>query len=306
MASQSLEQFFRFATDAVGLERILRGIQAFAQILSSFPLAFDLLLLALNTSLPKPPSAAATHSILLEFRQQLGLVRRYFRFFRFFNVFNATYKLYTSASPSGARKTSTFSATGVWVDLIGRTFLGMYLLLESSTLVDAMEIEGLSIWGPLWARVINIEAQRFWFLSLVCAVISGLINMLFVMAHTPVPATGDGFSHGKSEGISEEKEKKAEGDKQTEFDVKKEQERMRKIVNGRKTARVAWRREVRAKLHGLGWSVVANGLDTLLPGAIIGWVQVSPGTVGVAMLVTTVLTSREPWERCGREIAAAR
>ena len=59
-----------------------------------------------------------------------------------------------------------------------------------------------------------------------------------------------------------------------------------------------------------GWRVwrrlVADGLDLAVPGSVVGWVPWGPVTVGWCMLGSTVLTGWEVWERCGRELAAAK
>ena len=59
-----------------------------------------------------------------------------------------------------------------------------------------------------------------------------------------------------------------------------------------------------------GWRVwrrlLADGLDLAVPGSVVGWVELEPVTVGWCMLGSTVLTGWEVWERCGREVAAAK
>ena len=52
--------------------------------------------------------------------------------------------------------------------------------------------------------------------------------------------------------------------------------------------------------------IVADVLDLAQPATVVGWIQASPGSVGVAMLGSTYLTSLEIWERCGKEVAAAK
>ncbi|KAK4103270.1 hypothetical protein N658DRAFT_494600 [Parathielavia hyrcaniae] len=52
--------------------------------------------------------------------------------------------------------------------------------------------------------------------------------------------------------------------------------------------------------------LVADMLDLSVPGSMVGWVSLSPGKVGLLMLGSTVLTGMEVWERCGREVAAAK
>ncbi|KAK4042342.1 hypothetical protein C8A01DRAFT_33545 [Parachaetomium inaequale] len=52
--------------------------------------------------------------------------------------------------------------------------------------------------------------------------------------------------------------------------------------------------------------LVADVMDLGLPGSVVGWVPLVPGTVGLLMLGSTVLTGLEVWERCGREVVAAK
>ena len=180
----------------------------------------------------------------------------------------------------------------------------MYLLLDASTIIDALQIEGLQLWGPEWERIIAVEAQRFWLFALVCGVFSGLLKMRKVVTDTPVTVTGDSLTRAKTDGNSTstttitEKEKTATPDETAESDPEKELQRLQNATaeTGQK------RREVRRRLHGLGRNVVANALDVVLPGVIVGWVDASPGTVGLAMFTTTVLTGMDVWQRCGREV----
>ncbi|KAI1867312.1 hypothetical protein JX265_000851 [Neoarthrinium moseri] len=308
MSVQFHEQFIRFTTDSVGLERTFRLLQATVQIIASYPAVLGLLLSLLGF-ITGSSSAAVSHAqtnvILLALRQRLGLARRFFRLFRFLDAFHAAHKLYAGLSATGAAP----APAEAWLDVLGRTFNGMYLLLEASTIVDALQIEGLRVWAPDWERAITVEAQRFWLLALVCGVLAGLLRMVKVLAYTPVPATGDGFAHGAKEGKDDagEKDKVGPGDgDEGEFDMQKEQQRLRAIVKERRKGRVLWRREVRAKLRGLGRAVTANALDIVLPGSVVGWVQADPGTVGLAMFVTSILTGMDAWERCGREVAASK
>ncbi|KAI0593532.1 peroxisomal biogenesis factor 11 [Biscogniauxia sp. FL1348] len=309
--SYTFEQFIRFTTDAVGLERTFRLFQAVVQILSSFALPFDLLIYGVGLTAYGPPSPAATRVILLALRQRLALARRFFRVFRFLESFNGAQKLYATVSaaqgPKGPAKPA-WVHSDVWLDIFGRTFNGMYLLLEASTMVDALKIDGLAIWTPEWEHRITVEGQRFWLFSLVCGVVSGTVKMLKVLAYTPVPTVVEGNLHGKQEGDAAQSEPektlvRGENESQEDWDLKREQERLRGIVKGRKQGRVAWRREIRQKIHKLGRGVIANALDVTLPGSVVGWIQVDTGTVGVAMFITTILTSMDVWERCGQEIA---
>ena len=124
-----------------------------------------------------------------------------------------------------------------------------------------------------------------------------------VVTDTSVTATGNGLAHAETNGhritntTTTEKEKTATPDETAESDPEKELQRLQNTTaeTGQK------RREVRRRLHGLGRNVVANALDVVLPGVIVGWVDASPGTVGLAMFTTTVLTGMDVCQRCGRQ-----
>ncbi|KAK7992764.1 hypothetical protein PG996_012207 [Apiospora saccharicola] len=333
MAVSTLDHFVKFTTDSVGLERTLRLFQSIIQILAAYPLLQDLALLPLLNYNHAPDAKgiitlATTQPILSALRQRIGLIRRASRLFRFLESFRAAQRLYTSDAllgSSSGKKHPSWVRTEVWLDVLSRTFNGMYLLLEASTMIEALQIEGLAVWSPGWASTLAIEAQRFWLFSLICAVLSGLLKMLKVMAYTPVPEVGDVFSEEKEKktdtapaattttattasadsGVTEKESEKETGEEEA-FDMVKEQERLRRIVQKRKAGRVLWRRAVRAQIHGLGRSVTASALDIVLPGTAVGWVNADPGTVGVAQFVTTILTGMDVWERCGRELAMSR
>ncbi|KAI0009157.1 peroxisomal biogenesis factor 11 [Xylariaceae sp. FL0662B] len=289
--SRTFEQFVRFSTDSVGLERTFRLFQSLAQILSSFSLPFSLLLYLLSTSqtTSPPPSPAVLHGILGALRQRLALARRYLRLFRFLESFGAAQKLYASLSSSS--HSSSPSAWADWLDVGARSFNGMYLLLEASTIVDALQVDGLAVWGPEWEPRVGVEAQRFWLFALVCAAGAGLLRIRDVLASAPAPAPAAGPQRvekekGKGKGKGKADEGGARGD------LKRE-----------RAGADRQRSEVRAKVYKLGRGVIANVLDITLPGSVVGWVKADSGTVGLAMFVTTILTSMDVWERCGREVA---
>ncbi|KAI1356033.1 hypothetical protein F5Y01DRAFT_268321 [Xylaria sp. FL0043] len=327
--SRTLEQFVRFTTDAAGLERTFRLFQSIAQILSSYTLSFEYLLLALSffassstptttdkgatTATATAPAAidpAATHAILVSLRVQLALARRYFRLFRFLESFLAAQKIYASLSSSRSTSRSVASGSGpvaprwettaLWIDVFGRTFNGMYLLLEASTILDAQRIQGLAVWGSELEGKVFVEGQRFWFFSLACGVLAGLVRIADVVVPYVFSAPGSG-PVGGSGGRGGEKEREQGsadgGDEKTGSGKEAE--------NVAQVDLVAQRREVRSKISSLTRRVVSDALDCTLPGSVVGWVPVSTGTVGLAMFVTTILTSKDIWERCGREVAAS-
>ena len=259
----------------VALERIFRLLQATAYIILSDSFAFGLFLHILNISTVKPPPPEGARSILLDVFKGLDLLRRLLRVFRFLHSFHAAHNLFLSISPStpanGRQKPGLVQAKA-WIDVLGHTFNGMYFLLTASTIIDALRIEGLKLWAPEWERSINIEAQRFWLFALVCGLFSGLLQMIKIQVYAPE------FMQGKAEGNS------------AATTGKEKMEKMDKPA------------ESRRELIGLARNVAANALDIILPGVGVGWIDVSPGIVGLAMFSTTILTGIDVWERCGREV----
>ncbi|KAI1124359.1 hypothetical protein F5Y10DRAFT_269199 [Nemania abortiva] len=341
--SRTFEQLVRFTTDAAGLERTFRLLQAVAQILTSYALPINCLLLLLTFvpgSSGSSPDVKATHAVLRALHSRLGLARRYIRLFAFLESFRIAQKLYVSLTPSPSPRTPPDTSNinqpntapprargtraDIWLDVFGHIFNGMYLLLETATVVDAQEVDGLVVWGPELERAINIEAQRFWLFALVCGVLSGFVKIFKVVAYTPLPPpprasalghaavdagkSGENGSVDGDRGQGSEKEGREGDDGQggsgEAWDLVKEQARLRRTVADRKLARTAWKREVQAEISALGRRLVVDALDITIPGSIVGWIPADTGTAGLAMLVTSILTVMEVWEKHGRDIAS--
>lgn len=277
----------------------------------------------------EPRTASVT--ALSQLRSNVALARRFFRIFRFLESFRAAHVIYTSfyvppapvapteSSDQGKATVAVGQESGVgsdekpkpphqcsnpncrnhrppkhssgvpaeaWLDIFSRTFNGMYLLLEAATLVDALSLPGLALFGSHWFPILHVEAQRFWLFALVCGLGSGLLKLVKLVAYGPVPQTGEGYGLG---GGKDEKEM-AEWERQ--------RERMRKVVWARKEGRRVWKMEIRTRGYMIARRCVADLLDLVVPGKVVGWVRVAPGTVGACMVVSTWLTGLEVWERC--------
>ena len=293
---------------------MLRMAQAFLQILSSYFVPRALLLSLV--SLAKPGftvDRAVVLAILDGFRSRVALARRFFRVFRFLESFQAAYRLYSPSSPSSGKPAE------IWLDILGRSFNGMYLLLETSTLLDVMGVPGFSLLGAELLPRVNVEAQRFWFLALVCGVAGGLVRLVKTFVYAGVPDSGEGFGDGSGKAKEKATEVAAagteektggDGDEEQEQDGpdawRKERERMRQALQARRLERRRLIARIRTRLSGLLRRLVADVCDLPVPGAVIGWIPVDQGTVGVLMVVSTYLTGLDAWERCGREVAATK
>jgi hypothetical protein len=105
-----------------------------------------------------------------------------------------------------------------------------------------------------------LEANRFWFYSLVCSILGGLIQLF-----GGLEAEG---GNGKS------------GEK-------------REALTAHKTMKGA----ISKSLQGVKRRLVSDCFDLLIPGQVTGWISTSTATVGFATVMSTVLSSKDIWDR---------
>ncbi|KAL8392605.1 hypothetical protein RB595_002702 [Gaeumannomyces hyphopodioides] len=288
--SSTAERLVRFSTDAFGLERMLRLLQAIIQIVVAVPLLALRLTDHINSlphqagpdpgaggKGPAPLAVADTVAMLGDLRGRLNMTRRVLRLFRFAEAFHGAQKLYFSSTPGGGKSLE------LWLDISARGFNGMYYLLETATLPDALGVAHLPrVFGPEVGGALAVEAQRFWLLALACSAASGALKVLGTYGAEAVPGTGAGF------GGADEKEGGDEGDEEKR---KKRREEEKAKAKAAQRANAAKRRVCLRKM-------VADLLDIALPGSALGWVPLDALSVSSAMLLTSILTGLDFWERC--------
>lgn len=340
----SIEQLIVFTTDAgmyflyarspcvrdtytnyytiVGLERILRLVHSLLLIIGSVPLLVSYATAFLHTgSFRGIVASVAAHEstvvLLVGAAHRVNLGRRFSRMFRFIESFYLAHQSWTTLLGGGPvdekkslsppkKKRVRFDP---WLDAFARTFAGIYLILETSATIDALDVPGLQVWGPERANYLNVEGQRYWFLSLSCSVLATLVRMANVTRDIPMPPPTEEEKQGNMGsrlGDDKADERNDDNEEDKTETLNEERLRLRRIVQGRMATRRTWLRALRARLVVLGRRVVADAADVLLPGAIVGWTPLRPATVGGVMLFTTLLTSYDVWLRCGKEVAAAK
>jgi hypothetical protein len=206
-------------------------------------------------------------------QSRVGLARRIIRTFFFLNSLKGGYTLVQG-------KTSD-QGVEVWLDVLNKTMLGIWGMLESVTLLDMFAIPGLEVFGPVKTGEYNRQAQICWFVALVASALSGLVK---------VSKTAERSSEAGQD-PTKVKEKSANGKKGKGKESK-----------GQTVA--AKDAQASAKVRQLSIKVVADIMDMILPASGVGWVNVDGGIVASVMLVTTFLTGKDAWYRCGREVAA--
>lgn len=222
-----------------------------------------------------------THEVrrpLAELSSRIGLVRRFIRLFRFLDAFSDSYRTFTDLTEPAGKKGVTSASTTVYtektLDGLASTFNGMYLLLEAATIVDALGIQGLTVLGAELALATKIEAQRCWFLALVFGALSCVLKL----------SKAQKVARPVSEKAVDEKDDAGKDGKRRDVEAKSH-------VSRRNSQQVRLSRKLMTCL-----------LDLPLPGSIVGWIPASPGTLGLLMLTTSVLSGVDVWERCGRDI----
>ncbi|KAF4544601.1 Pex11 domain protein [Lasiodiplodia theobromae] len=147
----SLLEFTRFMNDAAALEKTLRLLQGFAQLSIS-------IFASVQTE-----EAAQVVDISGALRKNFALGRRYFRIFKWIDcALIASDALRNNEALVNSEREGVLSLLNIakW------SYLGMFLLTESVTIVDALGVKKSS-----WAPLFFVESMRFWFYSIACSII---------------------------------------------------------------------------------------------------------------------------------------
>jgi hypothetical protein len=128
----------------------------------------------------------------------------------------------------------------------------------------------MGVWTSPWAEFLMVEGNKFWFYALIVSIFGELYELWYVCfsGSQPAATTKSRTSEKSSTASSKEKTKRQ------------------------------W--EKRSKIKGIALRIVADATDLFVPGAVTGWIPMDPGVVGIATMVSTVLSSRDLWERAGR------
>jgi hypothetical protein len=127
--------------------------------------------------------------------------RRYLRFFKFIDVFAMAFRWFNSSNGITA-----VLDVGKW------SCLGMYFFFESCTIVymafrnpisftlQALikaQMDAMEIWSPAWAPTLLLEANKFWFYSLLFSLASCLLQV-YRLRSLPTPAGATARSKARS------------------------------------------------------------------------------------------------------------
>lgn len=241
-----------------------------------------------------PPSTEAEAQIItiaLGVRSKLSQGRRFFRLFRFLESFHSASTLYYQHQAQTETDKSEADIYCMWLDIMSKSFNGMYNLFEALGFFAALGVPGLDPWGAEVNRFLHVEGQRFWLFALVCGVVAGVVRLVNDRDQAGVDGAGDAAETEK------EKEKQTGTKEEDEHGNQlKEEERQRAVLE-QKEQRNAIRKDRCMRIQR---RVMADLLDLAQPGAVVGWFPDWPGMIGLMMVGSTWLTGVEVWEKCAR------
>lgn len=259
----------------------MRLLQAIGLILTSYTGLIALL---------QPSSIAAIHVstrlTLVSLQDFFNVTRRSIRTLWFLRSFQSSYKQYISPQPKGVED---------WLDVLAGSVLGIFGLLETVTLPDMMSIPGIAIFGPRHSKELNVQAQVFWFLGLLAMVLSAGVKIFRLFAERALPLGAD---FGAENEVEDEKTNGGENKSVQANKLAKQREAEKK----RKQQKDDVEKATQAQISALGLKIVNDMLDMVIPANVCGWTNFHPGQVGIAMMITSLITLHGHWDRCGQAL----
>lgn len=180
------------------------------------------------------------------------------------------------------------------LDVLGKTCLGLYGMLESVTLLDLLEVDHLEIFGAEQTDNLNYQAQVFWLIALCISLFRSGVTLLRCLGKQPAPHASS--NHNSKENISSEKSEHQKGDGPL----------MGKgDGSGDQMASQSKATQSKEAVSSLILKLVATVMDILLPASAIGLIETHPAVIPLAMIISTAITANDVWIRCGKEMKSS-
>ncbi|KAH6608821.1 AoPex11B [Trichoderma cornu-damae] len=286
-----VRQFIVFGTNnadagQAGIERSLRFIQALVSLLATYPaLQATALLSPRSTSIPPPTS-------FLQLRAKINVTRRLLRIFRFLEYFRLGWDLYSS----------DILDFETWLDVLGKTCLGIFGMLESVTLLDLLEIDQLEIFGTEQTVMLNYQAQFFWLTALCISLFRSSTRLLRLLGNRAATdaSLGQDAASRKEEGERQNGDGLPTGN--DDSSVPREPKGKQQNGSGHQMETKSRAGEPEEAVSSLIMKLTSDAMDLLLPATAVGLVEVHPAVIAMTMIVSTAITARDVWARCGKDM----
>ncbi|KFY06620.1 hypothetical protein V492_07911 [Pseudogymnoascus sp. VKM F-4246] len=164
------KQFASFTNSTAGLDLTLRLVHALTLIAAEVCIDNDFVVACVTAA------------------SQLALGRRYLRLFSFIGCFERVRDVLAGDSPLAGSILTT-------MELVESSCLGLYLLLESLTMLHDM-----NIWLVSWYTPILIEGNKFWFYAICTSIARAVGTLLFGLATQGKPRNDRPDTDEKSQG----------------------------------------------------------------------------------------------------------
>jgi hypothetical protein len=127
----------------------------------------------------------------------------------------------------------------------------------------------MGVWPTEWAKACFIESSKLWFYSLVCSILGSVLQF---------------YIQERGRKDSEIKEKAS-----SETPMKTRSQRAKDSKKQKSTGNTQSLQLLR--------NIVADSCDLFIPGAVTGWLVTGPLNVGIATVISTILSSKDIWDK---------
>ncbi|CRG90882.1 hypothetical protein PISL3812_07928 [Talaromyces islandicus] len=124
---------------------------------------------------------------------------------------------------------------------------------------DLTILDAMGVWVTPWAKDTFVECNKWWFYGIALSLIASTFSLFF-----PPP---------EFRGKPQQSQKPVNTETEKSPAIGQPNQDLTPIVRG----------------------IIVDGCDILLPGSFLGWIQATPTQVGVGMVVSTLVTSRDIW-----------
>ncbi|KAK2733940.1 hypothetical protein FQN57_001923 [Myotisia sp. PD_48] len=256
------KQFSNFTTSGPGIENILRLLQ------------FTCLVAGSLASSPSEWKIAGA---------QFSLGRRYFRYFKFIDCFNQAWNVFMVQDPARDIVASTLEF-GKW------NTLGIYLMLEAVTILDALGVRSTS-----WGSRILLESNKFWFYSLALSLLGTLWQIFLFATGPPTVLKPVNVPNGQATVEEKHAAKRLQSNENPKSSTEKGKGKGKEMVTETKGSQSKMKVSSAGRI--LMRDFIVGSCDLLIPGYIVGWVPISPITMGSAAVLSTLIVGRERWAK---------
>ncbi len=136
------------------------------------------------------------------------------------------------------------------------------------TATNASQLDVMGIWPAEWAKMLLIEGNKFWFYSLLFSIALGILQLISLSSSSSSPLPTETTSPNE----------KGEKEEMMAYEVEKKRKK---------------------KTDKLKRKLLADCLDLLVPGFVVGWIPISSAVAGLATVGSSWICLGDIWDGMG-------